>query len=142
MASLAPLHEVQQQIMAVVEKVSERETSLAAAKQAGDDDEVKHLRDRLVQLDRERVALREKENQLMVIQSGGQRPAKRAFAWHAEEALHFGKAVGWPAASLLTVPPSAWSSDTCDSSIRDRYFHDLLELQAASVSDQGEGLHD
>lgn len=70
------------------------------------------------------------------------RPAKRAFAWHAEEALHFGKAVGWPAASLLTVPPSAWSSDTCDSSIRDRYFHDLLELQAASVSDQDEGLHD
>lgn len=70
------------------------------------------------------------------------RPAKRAFAWHAEEALHFGKAVGWPAASLLTVPPSAWSSDTCDSSIRDQYFHDLLELQAASVSDQDEGLHD
>ena len=67
------------------------------------------------------------------------RPAKRAFAWHAEEALHFGKAVGWPAASLLTVPPSAWSSDTCDSSIRDQYFHDLLELQAASVSDQDEG---
>ena len=70
------------------------------------------------------------------------RPAKRAFAWHAEEALHFGKAVGWPAASLLTVPPSAWSSDTCDSSIRDQYFHDLLEMQVASVSDQDEGLHD
>lgn len=70
------------------------------------------------------------------------RPAKWAFAWHAEEALHFGKAVGWPAASLLTVPPSAWSSDTCDSSIRDQYFHDLLELQAALVSDQDEGLHD
>ncbi|KAA6429218.1 MAG: hypothetical protein FRX49_00614 [Trebouxia sp. A1-2] len=69
-------------------------------------------------------------------------PAKRAFAWHAEEALHFGKAVGWPAASLLTVPPSAWSSDTCDSSIRDQYFHDLLKLQAASVSDPEEGLHD
>lgn len=67
------------------------------------------------------------------------RPAKRAFAWHAEEALHFGKAVGWPAASLLSVPPSAWSSDTCDSSIRDRYFHDLLELQAATTSDQDEG---
>ena len=49
-------------------------------------------------------------------------PAKRAFAWHAEEALHFGKAVGWPAAFLLTVPPrpSAWSSDTCDSSICDQ----------------------
>ena len=66
------------------------------------------------------------------------RPTKRAFAWHAEEALHWGKAVGWPAASLLTVPPSAWSSDTCDSSIRDQYFHDLLELQAAAVSDQDE----
>ena len=47
-----------------------------------------------------------------------------------------------PAASLLTVPHSTWSSDTCDSSIRDQYFHDLLELQAASVSDQDEGLHD
>ena len=70
------------------------------------------------------------------------RPAKRAFAWHAEEALYFGIAVCWPAASLLTVPPSAWSSDPCDSSIRDRYFRDLLELQAASVSDQDEGLHD
>ncbi|KAL3137348.1 hypothetical protein ABBQ32_006880 [Trebouxia sp. C0010 RCD-2024] len=70
------------------------------------------------------------------------RPAKRAFAWHAEEALRFGKVVGWPAASLLTVPPSAWSSDTCDSSIRDRYFHDLLELQAETTSDQGEGSHD
>ena len=60
------------------------------------------------------------------------RPSKRAFAWHAEEALHFGKAVGWPAASLLTVPPSAWSSDTCDSSICNRYFHDLLELQGSN----------
>lgn len=64
-------------------------------------------------------------------------PCKRAFAWHAEEALHFGKAVGWPAASLLTVPPSAWSSDTSDLSIRNRYFHDLLELQAATPSDEG-----
>ena len=72
MASLAPLQEVQQQIMAVVEKVSEMETSLAAAKQAGDDDEVKHLRNLLEQLDRERVALREEKNKLMVIQSGGQ----------------------------------------------------------------------
>ena len=72
MASLAPLQEVQQQIMAVVEKVSEMETSLAAAKQAGDDDEVRFLRDRLVQLDRERVARREEKNKLMDIQSGGQ----------------------------------------------------------------------
>ena len=70
------------------------------------------------------------------------RPAKRAFAWHAEEALQFGKAVGWPAAFLLTVPPSAWTSETCDSSIRDRYFQDLLELQAATTLDQDEGLHD
>ena len=72
MASLAPLQEVQQEIKAVLEKVSELETSLAAAKQAGDDDEVRFLRDRLVQLDRERVVLREKENKLMVVQSGGQ----------------------------------------------------------------------
>ncbi|KAL0020581.1 hypothetical protein WJX77_005535 [Trebouxia sp. C0004] len=70
------------------------------------------------------------------------RPCKRAFAWHAEEALHFGKAVGWPAASLLAVPPSAWSSDTCDSSIRSRDFRDVLELQAATTSDQDEGLYD
>ena len=68
------------------------------------------------------------------------RPAKRAFAWHAEEALHFSRAAGWLAASSLTVPPSAWSCDTCDSSIRDRYFQDLLKLQAAAVPDQGEGL--
>ena len=57
------------------------------------------------------------------------RPAKRAFAWHAEQALRFGRTAGWPAASLLTVPPSAWSSDACNSGIRERYFQDLLELQ-------------
>ena len=72
MASLAPLQEVQQQIMAVVEKVSEMETSLAAAKQAGDDDEVKYLRDRLEHLDRERIILREMENKLTVTLPGGQ----------------------------------------------------------------------
>ncbi|KAL0052337.1 hypothetical protein WJX82_000522 [Trebouxia sp. C0006] len=94
MASLAPLQEVQQEIKAVLEKVSELETSLAAAKQAGDDDEVRFLRDRLVQLDRERVVLREKENKLMVVQSGGQSdlqakefspPASIKFVWTGDE---------------------------------------------------------
>ena len=57
MASLAPLQEVQQEIKAVLEKVSEVETSLAAAEEAEDMDKLRFLRDRLVQLDRERVAL-------------------------------------------------------------------------------------
>ncbi len=52
------------------------------------------------------------------------RPAKQAFAWHAEGALRIGKALGWPAASRHTVPRVAWSSETCDSAIRERYFHD------------------
>ena len=72
MASLAPLQEVQQEIKAVLEKVSEVEISLAAAEEAEDMDKVRFLRDRLVQLDRERVALREEKNKFMVIQSGGQ----------------------------------------------------------------------
>ena len=63
---------MQQQIEAVVGEVSEVKTSLAAAKQAGDDDEVKHLRNLLEQLYRKEVILREKENKLMVVQSGGQ----------------------------------------------------------------------
>ncbi len=72
MASLAPLQEVQQQIMAVVEKVSEMETSLAAAEEAADGDKVRFLRNRLEQLDRKEVMLREEKNKLMDIQSGGQ----------------------------------------------------------------------
>ena len=78
-------------------------------------------------------------NQLQFVTEA--RPAKRAFAWHAEQALRFGRSAGWPAASLLTVPPSAWSSDTCDSNIRDRYFQDLLELQVAEVPDEDDRLH-
>ncbi|DBB15284.1 TPA: hypothetical protein ACH3X3_003539 [Trebouxia sp. C0006] len=70
MASLAPLQEVQQQIMAVVEKVSEMETSLAAAEEAADGDKVRFLRNRLEQLDRKEVMLREEKNKLMDIQSG------------------------------------------------------------------------
>jgi len=72
MASQNQVQEVQQQIEAVVGEVSEVKTSLAAAKQAGDDDEVKHLRNLLEQLYRKEVILREKENKLMVVQSGGQ----------------------------------------------------------------------
>ncbi len=62
---------MQQQIEAVVGEVSEVKTSLAAAKQAGDDDEVKHLRNLLEQLYREKVALREEKNKLTVTQPGG-----------------------------------------------------------------------
>ncbi len=64
--------EVQQELKAVHEKVSEMETSLAAAEKAKDMDKVKFLRARLVQLDRECVLLREKENKLMLAQLGGQ----------------------------------------------------------------------
>ncbi len=72
MARRDHLQEVQQQIEAVLEKVSEMETSLAAAEEAGDGDKLKFLRDRLVQLDRERVVLREEKNKLMVVRPGGQ----------------------------------------------------------------------
>ncbi len=72
MASQNQVQEVQQQIEAVVGEVSEVKTSLAAAEEAADGDKVRFLRDRLVQLDRERVILREKENKLLVVQSGGQ----------------------------------------------------------------------
>lgn len=71
MASQNQVQEVQQQIEAVVGEVSEVKTSLAAAEEAADGDKVRFLRDRLVQLDRERVVLCEKENKLMVVQSGG-----------------------------------------------------------------------
>ena len=72
MASQNQVQEVQQQIEAVVGEVSEVKTSLAAAKQAGDDDEVKHLRNLLEQLYREKVASREEKNKLTVTQPGGQ----------------------------------------------------------------------
>ncbi|DBA90302.1 TPA: hypothetical protein ACH3X1_003589 [Trebouxia sp. C0004] len=52
------------------------------------------------------------------------RPAKLAFAWHAEGALRIGKALGWPSASHQTVPPVAWSSETCDSAIFERHLHE------------------
>lgn len=63
---------MQQQNEAVVGEVSEVKTSLAAAEEAADGDKVGFLRDRLVQLDRKEVILREKDNKLMVVQSGGQ----------------------------------------------------------------------
>ena len=61
------------------------------------------------------------------------RPAKRAFAWYAEQGLRHAKKVGWAAATQLTVPPIAWGSDTCDAGIRDRFFGDALALQSAEV---------
>ncbi len=70
MASQARLQEVQQEIKAVLEKISEMETSLAATEEAEDMDKVRFLRDRLVQLGRGWTTLQEKENKLMVAQPG------------------------------------------------------------------------
>ena len=54
------------------------------------------------------------------------RPAKRAFAWYAEQALRYAKKVGWAAAAQLTVPSIAWGSEMCDAGIRDRFLGDAL----------------
>ena len=72
MASQNQLQEVQQEIKAVVGEVSEVKTSLAAAKEAGDGNKDRFLRDRLVQLDSEWVVLREEKNKLNVAQTEGQ----------------------------------------------------------------------
>ena len=61
MSSQNQLEGVQQQIADVQQNISDLEASLVAAKQAEDGDEVTFLRDRLKQLDKEKVALREKE---------------------------------------------------------------------------------
>lgn len=63
---------VQQQIVEVTEEVSEVKKSLATAKQAGDQEEVQHLRTQLEQLYKVRVALQEKENLLLRAQQGGE----------------------------------------------------------------------
>ena len=63
------------------------------------------------------------------------RPAKRAFAWCAEQGLRYAKKVGWAAAAHLAVPPIAWGSDTCDAGIRDRFFGDALALQSAEIAE-------
>ena len=60
------------------------------------------------------------------------RPLKRAFAWYAEQGLRHARKVGW-AATQLTVPPTAWGSETCDAGTRDRFFGDALALQSAEV---------
>ena len=57
MASQNQVQKVQQQIEVVVGKVSELETSLAAAEEAADGDKVRFLRNLLEQLYREKVAL-------------------------------------------------------------------------------------
>ncbi len=80
MTSQPQLQAVQQQIEDVLGKVSEMEKLLAAAKHAGDSDEVTFLRKRLEQLDRERNNLREKENILLRAQPGGQ-PYSRCHHW-------------------------------------------------------------
>lgn len=71
MSSQTQLESVQQQIEDVAQEVSEVKASLSAAKQAEDGDDVSFLRDRLKQLDKEKVALREKENLLLRAQQGG-----------------------------------------------------------------------
>ena len=71
MSSQPQLDIVQQQIESVAQEVSEVKASLAAAKQAGDGDEVSFLRIQLEQLYKTEVALREKENILLRAQQGG-----------------------------------------------------------------------
>ena len=61
------------------------------------------------------------------------RPAKRALAWLAEVALRSAKQKNWPAAEDLDVPEAGWSSDTCDASLRERFFADALDLMAGGV---------
>ena len=62
---------VQQQIADVVRQVSDLETALSAAKQAGDGDEVSFIRTQMEQLYKKEVALHEKENLLLRAQQGG-----------------------------------------------------------------------
>jgi len=66
------------------------------------------------------------------------RPAKRAFAFHAEMGLHYGSDKKWPAATKLHIPSFAWSSETCDSEIRERFFGDLMELSSAATASDAE----
>ncbi len=66
------LQAVQQQIEDVLGEVSEVKTTLAAAEQAEDGEQVRFLRNRLEQLDRKENNLREKENILLRAQPGGQ----------------------------------------------------------------------
>ncbi len=61
-------------------------------------------------------------------------PAKRAFAFHAEMALHYGSDKKWPAATKLHIPSFAWSSETCDSEIRERFFRDLMQLSSLATA--------
>lgn len=56
------------------------------------------------------------------------RPAKRAFALHAQAGLRFARKVGWAAAINLSVPPTAWGSDTCDAGIREQFLSDAISL--------------
>lgn len=63
-----PLHH---QIAGVTRKASDLEVSLAAADKAGNGDEVKFLRDQLVQLATERLCLQERMNLLLRAQQGG-----------------------------------------------------------------------
>ena len=62
---------VQQQIAEVGRRILELEAALSAAKQARDGVEVSFLRGRLEQLDKQAVALREKDNLLLRAQQRG-----------------------------------------------------------------------
>ena len=82
MSSQTQLESVQQQIEGVAQEVAEVKASLSAAKQAEDGDEVSFLRDRLRQLDKEKVALRDKENLLLRAQQEGGHRSLLALYWH------------------------------------------------------------
>ena len=72
MSDQEQIHAAQQQIEGVAEEILEGKTSLAAARKAGDQEEVKFLRGLLEQLYKTRVALQEKENLLLQAQQGGE----------------------------------------------------------------------
>ena len=72
MSSPTQIENVQQQIEGVAQEVSEVKASLSAAELAGDGDKVSFLRERLTQLDKKEVALREEKNILLRAQQGGE----------------------------------------------------------------------
>ncbi|DBA86734.1 TPA: hypothetical protein ACH3X2_005425 [Trebouxia sp. C0005] len=98
---------VQQQIADVVRQVSDLETALSAAKQAGDGDEVSFIRTQLEQLYKKEVALREKENLLLRAQQGGQaaRPDKPASSFAEFLQSQAGKQqIAAGAGSVISLP--------------------------------------
>ncbi len=73
------------------------------------------------------IRFRDLEGKLLQFQTS-QRPAKRAFAFHAQVALHHARGRRWPAAQRISVPEHAWSSEGCPKDLQERYFVDQLQL--------------